>query len=101
MTKIIISPRADADLDDVTTYLAGRGGEPLVAKYFGLFDAVYRRLQMWPASEPARRPLGKQARIAPVPPFVLIYDWDQATDTVTIVRIVRGSRRITRKLVRV
>lgn len=100
MTKVIISPRADADIDEVTAYLAGRGGEPVVAKYLGLFDDVYRRLEMWPASGPERRQLGKQARIAPVPPFVVIYDWDQALDTVMIVRIVRGSRRITRRLVR-
>ncbi len=100
MTQVIISPRAAADLDDVSAYLAGRGGWQLVEKYDGLFEAVYRRLEMWPASGPARTKFGTLARIAPVPPYVVIYDWHAATDTVTIVRVVRGSRRITRKLVR-
>ncbi len=46
MTAVIISPRADADLDEITTYLVGRGGEPTVTKYYGLFDDVYHRLEM-------------------------------------------------------
>ncbi len=100
MTTVIISPRAATDLDVVSAYLSGRGGWRLVEKYDGLFGAVYRRLEMWPASGPARSQLGKQARIAPVPPYVVIYDWDATADRVTIVRVVRGNRRMTRKLVR-
>jgi toxin ParE1/3/4 len=72
----------------------------VVTKYYQLFDAVYQRLETWPASGPVRPRLGKLARIAVVTPYVMIYDWNPATDTITIVRIVRGSRRITRKLVR-
>lgn len=100
MTKVIISPRAEADIDDITTYLAGRGGELLVTKYYGLFDDVYRRLEMWPTSGPARRQLGKSARITVVKPYVMIYDFESKYDIVTIVRVVRGSRRITRRLLR-
>lgn len=81
MTKVIISPRADADIADITTYLAGRGGEPLAAKFLSLSDDVHRRLEMWPASGPQRQHLGEQARITPVPPFVIIYDWDPASHT--------------------
>ena len=86
--------------DEVKAQRIGIAAPRVQLAKFVQFDDVYRRLEMWPASGPARRRLGAQARIAVVPPFVMIYDWDQTTDTVRIVRVVRGGRKITRKLVR-
>jgi toxin ParE1/3/4 len=100
MTRVIISPRADTDVDEIVTYLAGRGGSPLVQQYLDRFDAVYARLAEFPGSGPRRPRLGAQARIAVVSPYVIIYYWDDETDAVLVLRIVRGSRRITRRLAR-
>jgi toxin ParE1/3/4 len=51
---------------------------------------------------PARRgkPLGPDAHIAIVYPYVLIYDYVQANDTVTLLRVLHGRRNITRDLLK-
>jgi toxin ParE1/3/4 len=98
MTRIVISPRADADVDDIVNYLARRGGISVVQRYLEAFDAVYARLEQFPGSGPSRSRLGPLSRVAVVSPYVIIYDWGRAADTVIVLRVVRGSRKITRKL---
>ena len=100
MTRVIISPRADADVDDIVRYLSGRGGVELVQSYLYRFDDVYMRLAEFPGTGAARPKFGPLARIATVAPYAIIYDWDASADVVTVLRIIRGSRKITRRVVR-
>ena len=100
MARVIVTASADRDTDEIVTYLAGRGGGPTVAKYLRLFDESYERLRQFPLSGHRRLKLGREVRIVFASPYLIIYDWDAAADTVTVLRIVRGSRRITRKMVR-
>jgi toxin ParE1/3/4 len=99
MTRVIISPRADADVDDILRYLGRRGGLTLVQSYLNRFEDVYSRLAEFPGTGAARTKFGPAARIVTVAPYVIIYDWDTSADTVTVLRIIRGSCRITRKVV--
>jgi toxin ParE1/3/4 len=100
MTRVIISPRADADTDDIVEYLNGRGGVPLVQSYLHRFNGVYGRLAEFPGTGAARPKFGPLARIVTVAPYVVIYDWNATADVVTVLRIIRGNRRITQKSVR-
>jgi plasmid stabilization system protein ParE len=100
MARVIVTASADRDTDEIVTYLAGRGGPPTVRKYLRLFDAVYERLQHFPRIGHPRPRLGLTVHIVIVHPYVMIYDWNAASGTVAILRIVRSSRRLTRKLTR-
>ena len=67
--------------------------------YRGLFKKFYDRLADHPDSGPPRRALGPNIRIGIVPLYVVIYDYEQAADLVTVLRIVHDRRRITGKLI--
>jgi toxin ParE1/3/4 len=100
MTRIIVTLAADADIDGIITQLAASAGIATARKYLIKFDATYERLQAFPGFGPQRPRLGPLARIAVVSPYVMIYDWDSAAETVTVLRIVHGRRRITGKVAR-
>lgn len=100
MVRVIVTASADRDTDEIVAYLASRGGPPTVRKYLRLFDEVYERLQQFPRSGHPRPKLGITVHIAIVHPYVMIYDWDAAADTVSMLRIVRGPRRLTRTLLK-
>jgi toxin ParE1/3/4 len=55
-------------------------------------------LAEFPDIGPPRPEFGRNARIALVHPFVIVYD--HADDTVTVLRVLHGRRNITRRLVR-
>ena len=62
------------------------------------FDALYRRLERFPESGAPRPALGRLVRIAIVSPYNIIHEYIEADDAVTIMRIVHGRRRITRRM---
>ena len=97
MARIVVTAKADADIDTIIASLAQRAGMVTVEKYLRLFDQVYERLAAHPGSGFARKRLGAHVRIVPVTPFVMIYDWEPVADTVIMLRVVRGSRRIMRR----
>jgi toxin ParE1/3/4 len=66
-----------------------------VIKYRALFRKLYDRLAGHPDSGPLRPALGPDIRIGVVSPYIVIYRHTEAADTVTILRIVHGRRRIT------
>ena len=81
MTPVVVSRRADADVDAMLEHLADLAG-----------PAVF------PESGARCRSLGPYARIAVVAPYVVVYDYQD--NTVVIVRVLDGRRDITRRLVR-
>lgn len=97
MTRLVVTASADADLGDIILHLRQVAGEAVARKYADEFDALYERLMDFPGSGPRRIVLGPDARIAIVPPYVVIYDY--AADVVTILRIVHGRRDITDALI--
>lgn len=79
MTPVVVSRRADADVDAMLEHLAALAAPA-------------------PESGARRRSLGPHARIAVVAPYVVVYDYHD--NTVVIVRVLDGRRDITRRLVR-
>src|SRR5712691_2970709 len=98
MTPVVVSPRADADTDDMLKRLADLAGPSVVRRYERELRAIYERLAMFPGSGARRRSLGPNARIAVLSPYVVVYDY--VDGMVRIVRVVDGRRNITRRLVR-
>ena len=98
MTRVVVSSVADADTANILAYLASKAGRATAVKYNALFESLYDRLADHPDSAPTRPALGPNVRIGIVPPYIVIYDHEQAAGLVTVLRIVHGRRRITGKL---
>lgn len=100
MARIIVTPEADADSAFILADLAKKAGANVADRYEADFDSVYDRLADHPQSGAPRPRLGKDVRICVVSPYILFYEHAEADDTVTIMRIAHGRRKITRKFVR-
>jgi toxin ParE1/3/4 len=98
MARVVITGTADADVTGIITYLVRNAGHQVAQRYLGAFDAVYDRLADVPASGSPRPALGRNARIALVHPFVVIYDY--VDDTVTVLRVLHGRRDIAREILK-
>ena len=91
-------PSADADTDAILAYLAREAGGRTAVKYDRLFDGLYERLAAHPAIGAPRPALGRTIRIGIVSPYIVVYQHTEDNDTVTVLRIVHGRRRMTGSL---
>ncbi len=98
MARVIVAAPADADTADIIAYIAAKAGYNVAGQYVVSFEKLYDRLAGHPGSGATRPALGPRVRIGIVSPYIVIYEHDAASDTVTILRIVHGRRRITGKL---
>ena len=100
MARVVITASADADTAYIIADLGAKAGANVAVRYDADFHRLYERLSDHPESGAPRPRLGKQVRICVVSPYVVIYQHIEADDTVTIMRIAHGRRKITRKFVR-
>lgn len=100
MARVVIASPADADTAAILDHLASEAGATTAIKYDRLFERLYDRLAHHPQSGPRRPALGPDTRIGVVSPFIVIYDFSERDDTVTILRIVHGRRDMTRTMLR-
>jgi toxin ParE1/3/4 len=70
----------------------------IAVKYNELFEKLYERLADHPGSGAPRPALDSHIRIGIVSPYIVIYRHNADDDTVTVLRIVHGRRRISGKL---
>ena len=95
MANVIVSLLAQFDEAYIARDLAGKAGRRVAAKYAARFDGLYVRLGEHPESGAPRPSLGRNVRIGIVSPYTLTYRYDTATNTVTILRILHGRRKLT------
>ncbi len=100
MARVLIAATADEDVSEILTYLAAEAGMRVAAAYLERFDALYDHLAAYPQSGAPRPRLGQQIRIGIVSPYIVVYRYAKADDTVFIQRVLHGRRRITGKLLR-
>jgi toxin ParE1/3/4 len=100
MTRLVVTADAEADINEILDYLKGEAGALVAEEYGRKFHLCIERLVEFPGIGPRRPSLGADARIGIVPPYVLIYDYADAEDTLTLLRIVHGKRDITRQMIR-
>jgi toxin ParE1/3/4 len=98
MARVIVTALARRDVRRILSDLYERAGLRVATRYATAFKTAYRRLATIPAAGPPRPALGPLARIAVVPPYIIVYDY--AGDEVMVLRVLHGKRNITRNLVR-
>jgi toxin ParE1/3/4 len=84
--------------DFIYVELRDNGGRPSVAKYRALFRRLFQRLADFPDSGAPRPKLGADIRIGVVSPSVVVYRYVKVTDTVYVLRLAHGKRKVTRKM---
>ncbi len=100
MTQLVITPEADDDVDRIVADLALASGWRTVETYLENFDRLYDRLVDFPQSGAPRPKLGHDIRVGLVAPYVIVYRYDHEPDRITVLRILHGARKITRKLLK-
>jgi toxin ParE1/3/4 len=100
MARLVFAAIADADTAGIIDDLAEKAGRLTALKFSALFERVYDRLERYPKSGAPRPVLGRGVRICVVAPFIIIYRFTEENDTVTVLRLVDGRRRMSGKLLR-
>jgi toxin ParE1/3/4 len=80
--------------------LTAKAGGRTATKYDDLFTRLFDLLADFLGIGAPRPVLGTRIRIGIVLPYLVIYQYNERDDTVTIMRIVHGRRNITRVLLR-
>lgn len=94
MNQCVLQVQARADLNGILQYLHIEAGKKVALKYAAAFDACFARLETFPGLGAPRPGLGTGVRISVVAPYLVFYEFDEATDVVTVLRIVHGRRKI-------
>jgi toxin ParE1/3/4 len=100
MTRLVVTTDADSDFHDIAAYLQREAGERIAADYGRRFDLALQRVCRFPRSGSPRPRLGAATRVVPVPPYLMVYDYNMENDTVVLLRILHERRNITQPLLR-
>jgi plasmid stabilization system protein ParE len=100
MTTLIVAPSAQADLAAIQRYLRAEAGINVAQTYALRFLRVFEQLEQFPGSGAPRSEFGAQTRIVIVPPYLAWYEFDEATDTVHVLRVLHGKQDVTQTLLR-
>ncbi len=95
MARVILSSSASADQASILQDLNTKAGLWTAIKFRELFSALYERLGNHPDSGAPRPAIAPNIRIGVVSPYIVIYRHSADDNTVTVLRIVHGRRRIT------
>jgi toxin ParE1/3/4 len=93
--RVIVAPQAKIDLLDIIRYLATVASRKTADRWDQKFWTAIEQISGFPGSGAPRPILGTDVRIKIIGPFIMIYEY---TPALNILRVVRGRRQITRKL---
>jgi len=99
MTQLVVTADAEADLYEILDYLEQEAGARVAEDYARRFRLCLERHVESPGIGAPRPALGPGTRIGIVRPCILVYDYTEADDTLTLLRILHGKRNITRRLI--
>jgi toxin ParE1/3/4 len=99
MTRLVVRPIAIDDFDTIVQHLDDTADHAIADRYRKEFQAKLRFVAEHPKAAERRPKLGKDARLTSVPPYLIIYDYDEKADVAVVLRILHSRRNITRKLV--
>ena len=99
MTTRIIRAQARLDIFDILDHLELEAGAATATKFGRSFKMAIDFIVQHPRAAQTRPRLGARVRFGIVQPYNIVYAYNSETDEVTILRVLHGRRRITRKLV--
>ena len=100
MARVVVTDLADADTAKIVDDIARDAGHLVASQYSARFEVLYDKLAAFPESCQARTRLGAHIRVGVVVPYIVIYRYMKADETVSIIRVADGRRNITRKFLR-
>lgn len=95
-TRVLIAPRAEADIGRVLTYLHERAGRAVAERYRASFDSILERLTVFPGSGSPRPEFGPTMRTVIIEPYLIFYDW--APDVVNVLRVLHSKMDVKARL---
>jgi len=98
MARIIVTESASADQAAILDDLNAKAGARTAVRFRSLFGSLYDRLTSHPEIGALRPALGANIRVGVVWPYLVIYQYAQEHDAVTVLRIVHGRRKITGRM---
>jgi toxin ParE1/3/4 len=100
MANVIITREAHEDSAEIYDYLLAEAGLVTAEKYMQYFTVLYKELSDYPEAYQRRPEITRETRAGVVSPYLVLYRYIEADEIVLIQRIIHGSRRITRKILR-
>jgi len=98
MARVVIASSADADYAEILTDLAAKAGWRNGRQIRRAFRRALRSPRRSSALRRAPSRARSDIRIGIVTPFIVIYRNDDDGNTVTVLRIVHGRRRVTGRM---
>ena len=98
MTRLAITPEARADFNDIISGLYVEAGSAVAMRFSTSFDGAFVRLTEFPRIGAPRPKFGPTVRIWTIEPYVIFYRYTDTSDTVLVLRILHGRRKLTRKM---
>jgi toxin ParE1/3/4 len=96
VARVHIVDAAEADKSEILDYLFHEAGIAVAETYAQKVARLFDDLALHPESGAPRSRLGKGIRLRLIDPYNVYTRYDAATDTVRILRILHGRRKITR-----
>jgi toxin ParE1/3/4 len=100
MPRVIVTPRADADIVAILDYLTRTAGTRVAAKYADTLDAAIAGLEDMPGTAAPRPALGPNMRITVVKPYLIIHEHERGDEELYVLRVVHGRRNITAEILK-
>ncbi len=94
MADVVVTSPAVFDVDEILSYLQHHAGRAVADAYRRDLTASFRRLAAHPQIGALRPGLGRGIRIVTIKPYVVIHCHDRARDTVFVLRVLHGRRRL-------
>lgn len=98
MAHIVVTASADADFAAIMNELYTAAGRTTLVKYRTLFQKLYQRLSAFPVSGAPREQWGHGVRLGIISPYLVIYKYRENDDTIIVLRILHGKRKITKHM---
>jgi plasmid stabilization system protein ParE len=98
--KLVVSNAARLDARNILDYLQEHAGDAIALRYAVDFDAAIDRVADLPHTGSPRQQYGPDIRIVIVDPYLIFYSSTPSGDEVRVLRILHGSRNITRSMLR-
>ncbi len=99
MATVRISAQAVADFDAILEKLRRLAGARVAERYELQFEAEFDRMREFPGIGSPRSRYGPETHMCLVHPYLIFYDGGPDSETVRVLRILDGRRRITRRMI--